>query len=73
MRTWAGVAAAGRKIPGAAEVNQEEKLDGNDGDKEGAVKDDSEFSGQETSCPCNILVITCIFSLLPFLKSLHIH
>ena len=36
MRTK--VATVGRKIPDAAEVNQEEKLDGN-GDKEGTVKD----------------------------------
>ena len=61
MRTK--VATVGRKIPDAAEVNQEEKLDGN-GDKEGTVKDDSKFSRQETSCPCNMLVITYILSIV---------
>lgn len=41
MRTWTRVATVGRKIPGAAEVNQERTSDA--GDKDGGVKDVSKF------------------------------
>lgn len=41
MRTWTRVATVGRKIPDAAEVNQEGTSDV--GDKDGGVKDDSKF------------------------------